>query len=353
MRLIKWHSKSKEKNTFLNFNGRCARLSQVEVDSFGFLATGVPEEDLQRGADSILQGALGTSVLAVKKAMSKRGGDDHGLEELIQLDKHSLRTYLSLEHRLSTPTINWCESITSLTHFYDYSLSEMVLNFIAFDNSETRWYCLDGGSEGLPKAMARFLENASPGVLKAGKVVNAIRAIQSKSVEISVEGEAEPRCYGHVISTIPPPVLRTLDIDEAGLSSTQWNALRQISYAPAVKIGVKFKSQWWKNWVGKDGKRLNITGGQSYTDRMIRLVVYPSYGLDGPDLTTVLIASYVWASDATFLGSLINSGAEADMRLKKIVLRDLARVHDIPLSVLEGQGYDEPPSRLDSWDSQG
>ncbi|KAG8910088.1 hypothetical protein FRC00_008904 [Tulasnella sp. 408] len=188
--------------------------------------------------------------------------------------------------------------------------------------------------------MTRFLENSAPGTLQTSKVVKAIRAVQSKRIEILVEGEAETRRYGHVISTVPPPVLRTLDIDEAGFSNSQRSALRQVSYVPAVKIGVKFKSQWWKNWVGKDGEQLNITGGESYTDRMIRLVVYPSYGLEGPDLTTVLIASYVWASDATYLGSLINSGVEADMRLKTIVLQDLARLHNIPLSMLEGEYVD-------------
>ncbi|KIO34440.1 hypothetical protein M407DRAFT_64242 [Tulasnella calospora MUT 4182] len=339
-RLIKQYSKADEENTFLDFNGYRTRLSQVEVDSFGFLATGVPKQDLERGVDDILRGALGVSVDAVKKAMSSRGGDDRALKELIKLDKHSLRTYLSLEHGLSTPTINWCETLTAETHWYDHSLSEMVLHAIAFGGPETRWYCLDGGSDVLPKAMARFLEKSSPGTLQTGKVVNAIHAVQFKRIEILVEGEAEPRRYGHVISTIPLPVLRTLDIDEAGFSSSQRIALRQVSYAPSVKIGVKFKSQWWKSWVGKDGKKLNITGGQSYTDRMIRTVVYPSYGLDEPDLTTVLIASYLWESDATFLGSLINSGVESNALLKKIVLRDLARVHDIPLSMLEGEYLD-------------
>ncbi|KAG8950361.1 hypothetical protein FRC04_007803 [Tulasnella sp. 424] len=358
--LIKFYSEADSKNSFLDFNGYSTRVAQADGDPFDFFATGVPKEDIEKGVDGILHEALTPLVCVVKKAISTPSDGENGLKEVIKLDKHSFRTYLSWERGLSTPTINWCETIASPARFYNFSLSEMVLDSIAFGGSETNWYCLDGGCEILTRGMAKFLDDSSPGTVQRCKVVKAIRAVASNHLELAIDGETDPRLYCHVISTIPPPVLRTLDLDSAGFSVNQRNALRQVSYMPGVKVGVKFKSQWWKNWCGNGGEPLNIMGGQSFTDRcdpfvrtteelkrirdcvisMIRLVVYPSYGLQEPDITTVLIASYTWTADAASLGSLINSGERANMRLKTIILRDLARVHNVPLSMLEEQYVD-------------
>lgn len=135
--------------------------------------------------------------------------------------------------------------------------------------------------------------------------------------------------YDHVISTIPLTTLRTLDIDNARLNFKQKNALRLLQYGPSIKVGIKFKKNWWKD--------LNIKGGQSYADRNIRTVVYPSYGLpDAVDPTAVLIASYCWTHDAIRMGALINAGPEAEMRLKNLVLRDLAAIHNLEYDFLDG-----------------
>ncbi|KAG9050158.1 hypothetical protein FS837_007457 [Tulasnella sp. UAMH 9824] len=139
------------------------------------------------------------------------------------------------------------------------------------------------------------------------------------------------------------PVLRTLDIDDPALFTVQQrNAMRQLSYGPSVKIGIKFKSQWWHDY-----KDLNIVGGQSSTDRVIRTTVYPSYGVKGPNKSTVLIASYTWTSDAASIGALVNSGPDAERRLKDVVLRDLAQVHGVPLEMLVDE-FEE----MHSWDWQ-
>lgn len=141
--LIKFYFEADCKNSFLDFNGYSTRVSQANGDPFDFLATGVPEEDIEKGVDGILHEALTPLVCAVKKAMSAPSDGENGLEELIKLDKHSLRTYLSLERRLSTPTINWCETIASTARLYNYSLAEIILDSIAFGGSETNWYCLE------------------------------------------------------------------------------------------------------------------------------------------------------------------------------------------------------------------
>jgi monoamine oxidase len=96
----------------------------------------------------------------------------------------------------------------------------------------------------------------------------------------------------HVISTIPLPVLRTIDLTEAGLNPMQSNALRQLNYGPSVKLGMQFKTAWWTLADNSKGERLNIIGGQTYTDSHLRTVVYPSFGDAEARKTTTLIASY-------------------------------------------------------------
>lgn len=187
-----------------------------------------------------------------------------------------------------------------------------------------------GGSRVLPDAMTKYINQQAPGALQLNKEVTGIKEVGPGQLQVQVLGEDQPRTYKHVICTLPLPVLRTLDIDNAGLNVKQTNALRQLQYGPACKIGVKFKSAWWTD-------KLDIVGGQSYGDRCIRTTVYPSYGLD-EDKTTVLIASYTWTHDALRWSALINPPPEqaerASARLKELVLRDLARVHNVEYGTL-------------------
>lgn len=69
--------------------------------------------------------------------------------------------------------------------------------------------------------------------------------------------------FGHVITTIPLPVLRTVDLTRAHLSPMQSNALRQLSYGPSAKIGMQFKTAWWTTAKDRAGRVLDIVGGQT------------------------------------------------------------------------------------------
>lgn len=196
-----------------------------------------------------------------------------------------------------------------------------------------------GGSQELSNSMTTFI-NKKPLVenpIKLGRTVRAIRAggterrfgkDRAKRVVVEFKEkeskEIKTATYDHVISTLPLPTMRTLDLGDARLDFDQKLALRTLQYGPSIKIGIKFKSNWWKTWKDIDGIPLDIEGGQSYTDRPIRTVVYPSYGLDTN--TNVLIASYCWTSDAEGLSALINPMKEfdsddAEARLKELVLK--------------------------------
>lgn len=124
--------------------------------------------------------------------------------------------------------------------------------------------------------MEAYINSQSPNALQKEKMVTKLRTVQDTSsnkfvgMDVYVNGETSPRQYSHVISTLPLPVVRTLDLDDDNLFDIeQWNALRQLSYGPSVKFGVKFKTQWWKHEKNLDGQDLDITGGQSFTDRYV------------------------------------------------------------------------------------
>lgn len=116
----------------------------------------------------------------------------------------------------------------------------------------------------------------------------------------------------------------------------QSNALRTLNYGPrpSVKIGMQFRTAWWTTGKDLSGNPVNIVGGQTYTDRPLRTVVYPSFGSVQAGTTTTLIASYCWTEDATRLGALIGKD---DATLVQLVLKELADLHNVDINDLRNQ----------------
>ena len=163
---------------------------------------------------------------------------------------------------------------------------------------------------------------------------------------MTVTAGGQTRTYSHVISTIPLPVLRTIDLTGSKLDVVQANALRESDYGPSIKIGIRFTEAWWTTGQDRDGNAFNIVGGQSFTDLPIRTVVYPSYGVYSDTPPTTLIASYCWTYDAERLGSLIGTGQQQyEDQLKALVLADLAAVHNLDVSYLTSRFLE-----IYSWD---
>ena len=154
------------------------------------------------------------------------------------------------------------------------------------------------------------------------------------------------RKYSHVISTLPLPVLRTIDLKDSNLDIVQSNALRKLEYGPSIKIGILFTEPWWTTGQDKDGQNFDIVGGQSFTDLPIRTVVYPSYGVNSTAPSHTLIASYCWTNDAERMGALIGTGKKSyDEQLEHLVLSNLAAVHNTDYKYLKDRLID-----VYSWD---
>ena len=110
-------------------------------------------------------------------------------------------------------------------------------------------------------------------------------------MEVNVAGKG-PEYFTHVVSTASFATLRTIDTEGVTMTYKQRQAIRTLKHSPSVKVAIKFKTRWWEQG------GINQLGGSSYTDRQIRLVVYPSYGL-GEDGPGVLIVTYIWCVDAS------------------------------------------------------
>ena len=185
--------------------------------------------------------------------------------------------------------------------------------------------------------MAKCIRRRKQGVIQLNSRVTSIGISNAgKSMEI-VTNDIDLHHFSHVISTIPLPVLRIVDTSKAKLTPMQYNAIRTLSYGTSVKIGMQFKTAWWTTGKDRDGNPLNIIGGQTYTDRPIRSIVYPSFGDIQNGKTTTLIAGYCTNEDARRITAMFEKD---DTRLISMVLKELAEIHNVTVEFLRGELID-------------
>lgn len=197
-----------------------------------------------------------------------------------------------------------------------------------------------GGTYQIADTMYQYLNSQQNDTFEFNQRVTAISSVtdgngQTTGVNVT-SNYTTTELFSHVISTIPLPVMRTLDLTDAGLSPLQSNALRELDYGPAVKVGMQFQTAWWTTGQDLNGQTLNIVGGQTYTDTPLRTVVYPSFGNPAGN-TTTLIASYTWSEDATRLSALVANDPDT---LQELTLRELAQIHNVDISFLREQLID-------------
>ncbi|KAG8999540.1 hypothetical protein FRB90_012053 [Tulasnella sp. 427] len=267
-------------DAFACYNGQPPirrRDLKLKSSDFEFEEIGVDPAYLADGPDKILWNKLLKDFVPPLLQDLKNGGQK-GWEKLMEFDNYTTRSYLSIKGELSTEVINWLETVTFGTGWFDQALSEMVLESIAFGSywgAETpEFVCVKGGSEVIPETMKAWIDKKNAKAILLNKRVVGIKAAadndlikNEEGIYVRVDGEPDARQYHHVISTLPLPVLRSLDLEQAKLDIHQYNALRQLQYGPSEKIGVRFKTQWWRTATTINGHKLDIVGGQSTSDR--------------------------------------------------------------------------------------
>ncbi|KAG8424812.1 hypothetical protein J3458_001573 [Metarhizium acridum] len=97
-----------------------------------------------------------------------------------------------------------------------------------------------------------------------------------------------------------------MDLENLNLRWEVKSASRSLGYGPSCKVGVRFKSLWWKK------PPCNITTGSAGR---------PTSPSD------VLPGLYCWGQEANRIGDLINrKSPEGEGELKKVLIRDRRQV---------------------------
>jgi monoamine oxidase len=285
-------------------------------------------------------------------------------EYLMRHDKFSLRDYLQNVEGYDPETVHWLETTDSASGWYDMAFTENVLESLAFAYSDAsnqgdaskkdekeepiKWWCIDGGTEVMIERLLQKLnKDKNKNKILTGKVVNKMvlkngttdGGLPKHKVEVTtrdyntqVEVTSE---YAAVINTTTLGALQKIDLTGMELPYGMKSAIRILRYDTSTKVGIKFKTMWWKE------KEFDITlGGVAKTDLPIRVCVYPSYNIDdtGPG---VLLASYTWGQDSERIAAHVSTNSPTgDKGLKELMIYNLARLHTVTIDK-SGLPYEE------------
>ncbi|KAG5634273.1 hypothetical protein H0H81_002578 [Sphagnurus paluster] len=328
-------------NNFLHFNGISATKAQFKAsdsgaDIFKFSQSkdgNVPDAYVAAGSD-----VFWNDILGDLRKLFVENTFEEAFKKLQEFDGYTVTSYLTLFKKVPFNVIKWYETMESRTGLFDASLTETVLASLVFmdprlEGKDIDWYCFDGGSEIIHKAMTEIIET-KPTLNYRAVTVKETDSGTSITVAFDVSGGPRQmtqteRKYSNVISTMSLACLRMVDLDGLYLTNGQRCAIRQLTYTPSIKIGIQFRTPWWE--------RLGIVGGQSHTDRPVRDIVYPSYGPDeshtgyaGFKKSNCLIASYSGMQDSQRMGGLMKGRETPEEKiLLDLVIRDLAAVHNL------------------------
>ncbi|KDQ16661.1 hypothetical protein BOTBODRAFT_53766 [Botryobasidium botryosum FD-172 SS1] len=293
----------------------------------------VPPEFIKRGLVDLLVAPFAPFREAFLESWSK------GWEMLLKYDQHTIRSFFGTEfddgflkkEAYPSEVINWMEAVTG-SGVSSVALSEIILTVLKVDRTSMHdWHCVAGGSSVFIEAMIERLSSKpqlSRRVTRIAPTADPTRPMSVAHIDAKTNSSTSTSTsrYDYVISTMPLPNLRFVDMEKCNPGHGQRQAIRSLTYNPSVKIGIKFKSRWWQ-------ERCGIKGGSSRTDRIVREVVYPSYGIHDPGADGVLIATYVMAQDAQRFASLIKGHDTPEEKLLiDLVLNDLTALH----------GFDDP-----------
>ncbi|KAG8704051.1 hypothetical protein FRC11_010240, partial [Ceratobasidium sp. 423] len=211
-------------NTFFDYNGVTVRRSAVpSADPFkADQVLDSPEKQayIKTGAAKIADDVIRPFATALLDDL--KNGTNEGWKKLMEKDTHSTRSYMGFAYepsaQLNLPkgplpgdVINWVETFDKSTGWYDRSLSETVLEAIAFgwqpDSARpTDWFCIDGGSFEIARYMKDYIvgKAGSKSIVYNSTVTSIELNDKNDGMKVLVKG-AKPYEFSHVVSTIPLP----------------------------------------------------------------------------------------------------------------------------------------------------
>ena len=234
-------------------------------------------------------------------------------------DGYSLRRYL-LEADCSPAAIELIGLLANIESRMNSSFVEFLAHEYSSRGSEKNsgWCYLTEGMDALPKAFRSELGGSIcygtvlEEIYQYPNKVNALYKIKGEEVLQQVEAD-------YLIVTIPFSLMRHIKVTPR-LSAPKVRAIRQVKYDAASKVFMLFKRRFWEEAQGY--KREGYKGGFTITDQSIRTIYYPDHGRKTGKGKGVLLASYTWGQDSTYLASL------PEPYLERLVRRQLKAIHD-------------------------
>ncbi|KAE9970475.1 hypothetical protein BLS_004896 [Venturia inaequalis] len=290
----------------------------MSADTFGI--PHIPADVRNKGAGDL----SGDPIKKVLDVYTKEGAQAFWDELRDKVDPYSARQYLAKEASYDYNTIEMIETLDFGNRWYDQAASEMVLESLDFDAGQG-WWCVEGGASQIALRMKKMVKAQT--AFELGKAVTAISykdPTDRKKLEVTVEGESTIRTYDAVFNSATLAAQQHMQLEGLKLNWGTKCAIRNLGYGASCKVGVRFKTLWWKQ------NGLNITkGGVGKTDLPIHFCVYPSYNVhDSADKPGVLLVSYTWSQEASRIGALISNNSPSDeKKLRAVITHDLARLH--------------------------
>jgi hypothetical protein len=150
-KLIDYHFEAER--TFLYFNN-VRRQRPTGDESFRAEEMGVESAYIKVGAGKIISDVVDPFADMILRDLQT--GEHTGWETVKKHDVYSLRAYMSLKYlpseevklppkHLSTNVVNWCETFDNSSGSYDRSLTEHVIEALAFATvgEEVEWKCFE------------------------------------------------------------------------------------------------------------------------------------------------------------------------------------------------------------------
>lgn len=303
LKLRKFVNSDKDGDTYRDFEGvTCkTKVASEKISDLFHLSDSernLAKDDLDNVYLRIMNGFLFSLKESEKKQLFGHGPLS---DRLKNWDQDSL---LNVLRDSATPdAVRLMGKATLLDDYWRYSTLFFIREEI--DNAFSGLAEIEGGMDGLPKAMANeSLPNGKKleDLITFGCEVRAIsQAEEGVVVTVMRDNKLEEIGSPYVLCTIPFSVLRRIDF--RGLSGSQKikDAIQGLGYQSSTKVLLNCDRRFWESEYG-------IYGGKSLTDAVIKQTYYPSDNCsqdsqvsDGPG---VLLGSYTWGATALRIGAL-------------------------------------------------
>ncbi|KAL9567493.1 hypothetical protein ACKAV7_008443 [Fusarium commune] len=277
---------------------------------------------------------------AIKEPENQNEKKKEFWDHLMKADHQSIRQFLMSDDNpynkprrtLNYNTIEWLETATYGTGWYDQALSQCVLDELDFGTPKQTelekelgekvqyWWCIEGGAQRVAKLMRDKIKqpvqfssqveaiNAhpkDPDRRNPDKYVPITLSVDRMDPKTKTVKETDKKGYFAVFNSTTLGALQRMNLKDAGLLWGTKQAIRSLGYGASCKVAIKFKTAWWQEesfYIRK--------GGIAHTDLPLRVCVYPSYNIKevegNRERSAVLLVSYTWGQDAQRIGALIS-----------------------------------------------